>query len=102
VSARRVAVLADVHGNAVALAAGLRELEREQPDSVVHCGDLTSAPPPTATFDLVVGLVASFDEAERRYRESGDPMASEMVDELRGPPTPAEVIAHAESRAFSG
>jgi hypothetical protein len=29
-------------------------------------------------------------------------MASEMIDILRHPPTPAEVIAHAESLAFSG
>lgn len=42
------------------------------------------------------------DEAERRYRESGDPLATEMVEILRNPPTPAEVIAHAESLAFSG
>ena len=43
---RRVAVLADVHGNAVALAAVLAELEREQPDAIVHCGDLTWGPLP--------------------------------------------------------
>ena len=42
------------------------------------------------------------DETERRYRESGDPSAAEMVEILRRPPTPAEVIAHAESLAFSG
>ena len=44
--ARRVAVIADVHGNAVALAAVLAELEREQPDAIVHCGDLTWGPLP--------------------------------------------------------
>ena len=37
----RVAALADVHGNAPALAAVLEEVEREQPDLVVFCGDLT-------------------------------------------------------------
>ncbi len=42
--ARRVAVLADVHGNAVALTAVLEELEREEPDAIVRCGDLTSGP----------------------------------------------------------
>ena len=47
--ARRVAVLADVHGNAVALAAVLAELEREQPDAIVHCGDLTWGPLPGET-----------------------------------------------------
>ena len=245
---RRVAVLADVHGNAVALAAVLVELEREQPDAIVHCGDLTWGPLPGATAELLAGrdvhyvrgnadrfiaeldakladptaeptererwmaehhdeplraLLATFpttveleveglgdvlfshgsprsdeelitvetpearlaeaiagvhadvvatghthvrytrralgctffnpgsvgmpyerapgaywallgpgidhrrtsydlDEAEHRYRESGDPMAAEMVEILRRPPTPAEVIAHAESLAFSG
>ena len=245
---RRVAVLADVHGNAVALAAVLAELEREQPDAIVHCGDLTWGPLPEATAGLLGGLdvryvrgnadrfvteleakladpaspptererwmaehhdarlrslLASFpttvelrvdglgdvlfchgsprsdeelitietpearlaeaiadvradvvvtahthvrytrralgctflnpgsigmpyegapgaywallgpgiehrctaydvDEAERRYLESGDPLAAEMVEILRQPPTPAEVIAHAESLAFSG
>ena len=42
------------------------------------------------------------DETEHRYRESGDPMTTEMIEILRQPPTPAEVIAHAESLAFSG
>lgn len=42
------------------------------------------------------------DEAERRYRASGDPIADEMIDILRRPPTPAEVRAHAESLEFSG
>jgi|1186.fasta_scaffold409550_2 predicted phosphodiesterase len=37
--ARRVAVLADVHGNAVALAALPAEVEPVQPDAIVHCGD---------------------------------------------------------------
>jgi putative phosphoesterase len=255
---RRVAVLADVHGNAVALAAVLAEVERVQPDAIVHCGDLTWGPIPVETVDLLAGhdvlfvrgnadrsvtelaerlqdpgteatprehwmveqhdatmraLLAAFpatvelevdglgdvlfchgsprsdeelvtletpesrladavagtdagtiatahthvrydrqllgrtffnpgsvgmpyegapgaywallgaagtatgtgsspiehrrtaydlDETERRYRESGDPLAAEMIEILRHPPTPAEVIAHAESLAFSG
>jgi putative phosphoesterase len=248
VAAGRVAVLADVHGNAVALEAVIAELEREHPDAIVHCGDLTWGPLPAATVDLLApldvlyvsgnaerfvtelpakladstveltarerwmadnhdqrlrALVASFpatveleveglgavlfthgsprsdeelitvetpearladatagvtaavvvtahthvsyvrnalgrtflnpgsvgmpyegapgaywallgpgiehrrtdydlDETERRYGESGDPLADEMVEILRQPPTPAEVIAHAESLAFSG
>ena len=39
--ARRVALLADVHGNAPALAAVLREVEAEGVDLLVHAGDLT-------------------------------------------------------------
>jgi len=42
------------------------------------------------------------DETERRYCTSGDPMTDEMIEILRQPPTPAEVIAHAEALAFSG
>ena len=49
----RVAALADVHGNAVALEAVLAELEREQPDLIVSCGDLTWGPLPLATVELL-------------------------------------------------
>ena len=247
-AACRVAVLADVHANAAALAAVLDELEREQPDEIVHCGDLTWGPLPAQTVTLLEGrgvrclsgnadrsvvelaargeeplddatprerwmaahhdermveLLATFPatieleieglgdvlfchgsprsdeelitvetpearladavagtssdvvvtahthvryerralgrtflnpgsvglpyegtpgafwallgpgidhrrtaydlgEAERLYLASGDPMTTEMIDVLRRPPTPAEVIAHAESLAFSG
>jgi predicted phosphodiesterase len=49
----RVAALADVHGNAVALEAVLTELEREQPDLIVSCGDLTWGPLPLETVALL-------------------------------------------------
>ena len=49
----RVAALADVHGNAVALEAVLTELEREQPDLIVSCGDLTWGPLPLETVELL-------------------------------------------------
>ena len=49
----RVAALADVHGNAVALAAVLAEVEREQPDLIVSCGDLTWGPLPRETVALL-------------------------------------------------
>jgi Icc-related predicted phosphoesterase len=42
----RVAALADVHGNAPALEAVLAEVEREAPDLIVFCGDLTWGPLP--------------------------------------------------------
>ena len=51
--AMRVAALADVHGNAVALEAVLAELEREQPDLIVSCGDLTWGPLPLETVALL-------------------------------------------------
>jgi putative phosphoesterase len=57
---RKVAVIADVHGNAPALAAVLEEIEREQPDLIVSCGDLTWGPLPEETFELARGLNARF------------------------------------------
>ena len=38
---KKVAVIADVHGNAPAFAAVLEEAAREPPDLIVSCGDLT-------------------------------------------------------------
>ena len=52
----RIAALADVHGNAPALAAVLAEVEREAPDLVVFCGDLTWGSLPAETIALVRGL----------------------------------------------
>ena len=56
----RVAALADVHGNAPALEAVLAAVEREQPDLIVFCGDLTWGPLPAETLALVEGLDARF------------------------------------------
>jgi predicted phosphodiesterase len=49
----RVAALADVHGNATALEAVLAELDREQPDLIVSCGDLTWGSLPRETVELL-------------------------------------------------
>ena len=57
---KRIAVDSDVHGNAPALAAVLAEIEREQPDLVVSCGDLTWGPLPEETYQLARGLDARF------------------------------------------
>jgi putative phosphoesterase len=57
---RKVAVIADVHGNAPALRAVLEELEREQVDLIVSCGDLTWGPLPEETYELARGLDAHF------------------------------------------
>jgi putative phosphoesterase len=56
----RVAALADVHGNAPALEAVLADVEREGPDLIVFCGDLTWGPLPEETLGLVRGLEARF------------------------------------------
>ncbi len=49
----RVAALADVHGNATALEAVVTELEQEQPDLIVSCGDLTWGALPRETIVLL-------------------------------------------------
>jgi putative phosphoesterase len=75
-AASRVAVLSDVHGNAVALEAVLRELEREAVDLVVFGGDLTWGPLPEATLQLVdrLAVTALFvrGNAERALLEPSD------------------------------
>ena len=50
---RRVAVLGDVHGNAVALGAVLDALSREEIDGVVWTGDLSWGWQPAETLELV-------------------------------------------------
>ena len=77
--ARRVAVLADVHGNAVALAAVLDELEREQPDAIVHCGDLTWGPLPAETYELLAGRGVLF------VRGNADRAVTELAERLQDP-----------------
>jgi putative phosphoesterase len=57
---KKVAVIADVHGNAPALRAVLDEIEREQVDLIVSCGDLTWGPLPEETYELARGLEARF------------------------------------------
>jgi putative phosphoesterase len=83
--ARSVAVLADVHGNATALAAVLEELEREKPDLVVHCGDLTWGPEPHATLALLEPwgdrLHCIRGNADRRLLELADGTAAESARE---------------------
>ena len=57
---KKVAVIADVHGNAPAFRAVLDEIEREQVDLIVSCGDLTWGPLPEETYELARVLNARF------------------------------------------
>jgi len=70
----RVAVVSDVHGNALALQAVLRELADASPDLVVFGGDLTWGPLPEETWALVEPLRSSAifvsGNAERGLAES--------------------------------
>jgi len=88
----RVAVIADVHGNVMALEAVLAELERERPDAIVVAGDVASGPEPAATLERLMGLegarfvrgnadreaVAAFDE-RRPFDAEGDAPANDAV-----------------------
>lgn len=56
----RVAALYDVHGNAPALEAVLREVEREGFDAIVFGGDLASGPLPRETVELARAVDAHF------------------------------------------
>jgi putative phosphoesterase len=95
--ARRVAVLSDVHGNAVALAAVLAEVDRERPDLLIFGGDLTWGPEPMATYELAAAraersvfirgnadraLVEGAAEADREgwMQESHSPEARAFVE----------------------
>jgi putative phosphoesterase len=72
----RVAALADVHGNAPALAAVLEELESDAPDLVVFCGDLTWGSLPRETLALVHAL----DIPARFVRGNGDRAVGTMLE----------------------
>jgi predicted phosphodiesterase len=75
--ARRVAVLADVHGNAVALRAVAAEVVAGRPDLVVFCGDLTWGPLPGETWELIRDLplpkLFVRGNAERALLEAEEP-----------------------------
>jgi predicted phosphodiesterase len=79
-SSVRVAALADVHGNAPALAAVLAEVEREAPDLVVFGGDLTWGSLPQETLALVHAL----EIPARFVRGNADRMVG-VETEGRGP-----------------
>lgn len=52
----RVAVLSDIHGNIRALNAVLEEVEREQLDMIVVCGDVATGPFPSDSLKRLMGL----------------------------------------------
>ena len=93
--ASRVAVLGDVHGNAVALAAVLDELGREEVDLVVWTGDLSWGAEPVATLELVRAL----ELPSRFVRGNGERMLHKLADGSVAEPTERErwmLDAHAD------
>jgi predicted phosphodiesterase len=100
---RRVAVIADVHANVIALDAVLAELEREPADALVVCGDVVGGPEPSATLERLTTI-----ERAHFVRGNADREVVEAFDEARpfdpGERSPArkagawnaERITHAE------
>ena len=79
-----------------ALAAVLAELEREQPDAIVHCGDLTWGPLPAETYELLAGRGVLF------VRGNADRAVTELAERLhdsRAEATPRErwLVEHHEA-----
>jgi putative phosphoesterase len=72
----RVAAAGDVHGNAVALAAVLEELRREDVELIVWTGDLSWGWEPSATLDLV----RSLDVPARYVRGNAERALLELRD----------------------
>jgi putative phosphoesterase len=50
----RVAAVSDIHGNLPALEAVLADVEREDPELVVFCGDVASGPMPAETIERLM------------------------------------------------
>jgi putative phosphoesterase len=96
---KRVAVLADVHGNAVAFEAVAREVAAERPDLLVFCGDLTWGPLPEETWKLIRRLpppaIYVRGNAERALTEATEP-SSERERWLLDEHSPATREALAE------
>jgi putative phosphoesterase len=70
----KVAIVADVHGNLVALEAVLRDLDALEPDLVVHGGDLAwRGPRPAECVDRIrelgwPGVIGNMDQALETHR----------------------------------
>lgn len=79
----RVAVISDVHGNAVALRAVLAEVLRERPDVVVNLGCLTYGPEPSQVAEILGRVPAPV----LSVRGNGDRAVLEFVDGVRQPAT---------------
>jgi len=73
----KIAIVSDVHGNLVALEAVLQDLDKVQPDLVVHGGDLAwRGPRPAECVDRVreagwPGVIGNMDRALETDRHEG-------------------------------
>jgi putative phosphoesterase len=92
---KRVAVLSDVHGNAIALSAVLAEVGQVEPDVIVFGGDFTWGPLPEETFELVDGLNARFvrGNADRAVLENKSTTEREQWMQAHHTPDMRELLA---------
>jgi predicted phosphodiesterase len=95
----RVAVISDVHGNAVALQAVLAEVLRERPDALVNLGCLTYGPQPS----LVAEMLNRAPIPVLSVRGNGDRAVLQFVDGARQPTTARDrfVVGHHNDVALS-
>jgi hypothetical protein len=79
----RVALSANIHGNAVALDATLSAIEAARPTAVVCLGDVATGPRLRACLDRVRGLACPVvgGNADDRLLESGDPSSTPGSDD---------------------
>jgi predicted phosphodiesterase len=97
-AAQRVAVLADVHGNAVALAAASEDVVEAEPDLLVFLGDLTWGPLPEETWGLVQTLCDALAGRTLFVRGNAERALAELRHKKRTPRTERErwmLAAHA-------
>src|SRR6266567_3811017 len=91
----RVATIADVHGNLLALEAVLARLEAESVDAIVVAGDVASGPQPAETVERLMSL-----ERARFIRGNGDREAVQAFDE-RWPFDPADDHSRKDASWFA-
>jgi predicted phosphodiesterase len=88
-SFQRVAVVSDIHGNAVAMAAVARDVLASDPDALVFGGDLTWGPMPEETWRLATKLQESLGGSVFFIRGNAERALAELRDRARARQTTA-------------
>ena len=93
----KVAVVSDVHTNVAALTAVLAEIEREAPDLVVSCGDLTWGSQP----DETIAMMRALGDRALFVRGNGERAVLQISEGSREAETPREQWVPAQHSAES-